>query len=135
MIQKYVERPLLINSRKFDIRVWALLTQNLNIYFFKEGYIRTSAETFSTDDINNYYIHLTNNAIQKNSSNYGTFENGNQLSYKDIAKSIGEEECENIWERMKEITYMSFSSVKKKLNQYNRKFCFELFGLDYIIDE
>ena len=30
---------------------------------------------------------------------------------------------------------MVFSSVKKKINLNNRKFCFELFGLDYIIDE
>ena len=30
---------------------------------------------------------------------------------------------------------MTFSSVKKKINFYKRKFCFEIFGLDYIIDE
>lgn len=90
VIQKYVERPLLVDGRKFDIRVWALVTQNFNIYFFKEGYIRTSTETFSTENIDNYYIHLTNNAIQKNSCNYGIFENGNQLPYKDLAKFVGE---------------------------------------------
>ena len=67
VIQKYVERPLLINNRKFDIRVWVLVTHSLNVYFFKEGYIRTSAETYSTENIDNYFIHLTNNAIQKNS--------------------------------------------------------------------
>ena len=27
MVQKYLERTLLLNQRKFDIRVWALLTQ------------------------------------------------------------------------------------------------------------
>ena len=29
---------------------------------------------------------------------------------------------------------MAFSSVKKKINQHQRKNCFEIFGLDYIID-
>jgi hypothetical protein len=30
---------------------------------------------------------------------------------------------------------MAFSSVNKKINQNHRKFCFEIFGLDFIIDE
>lgn len=72
-MQKYVEKPLLIEGRKFDIRVWVLLTEQMNIYFFKEGYIRTSSDLYSTEDTTNYFIHLTNNAIQKNSSNYGQF--------------------------------------------------------------
>ena len=73
MIQKYVEKPMLVHDRKFDVRAWVLLTDELNVYFFKEAYIRTSAETYSTDNIDNYFIHLTNNAIQKQSENYGTF--------------------------------------------------------------
>ena len=107
----------------------------MDFYFFKEGYIRTSAEEFSVADINNYFIHLTNNAIQKNSSSYGLFENGNQLSFKDLERYAGEEETQKIWSKMKESAFMTFSSVKKKINQGNRKFCFELYGLDYIIDE
>ena len=27
IIQKYIERPLLVHKRKFDIRVWVLLNQ------------------------------------------------------------------------------------------------------------
>ena len=83
-----MERPLLIHNRKFDIRVWTLITQNMNMYYFKEGYIRTSTEVYSTDNIDNYFIHLTNNSIQKNSEHYGMFESGNQLSYKDLNKFI-----------------------------------------------
>jgi len=42
VIQKYIEKPLLIKDRKFDIRVWVLLTFKGEAYFFEEGYIRTS---------------------------------------------------------------------------------------------
>ena len=84
MIQKYIERPMLINQRKFDIRVWVLLTHNLDVFMFKEGYLRTSSEKFTLDNIENPFIHLTNNAVQKFSKDYGALELGNQLSYKNF---------------------------------------------------
>lgn len=36
---------------------------------------------------------------------------------------------------MKEMIRHSLLSVRKKLNPNNRKFCFELFGYDFIMDE
>ena len=81
VIQKYIERPLLIQGRKFDIRQWILVTQDLDCYFFKEGYVRTSANEFALRDIDKRYVHLTNNAVQKYADNYGQFEEGNILSF------------------------------------------------------
>ena len=65
VIQKYIERPLLINERKFDIRLWVLVTHDLDCYLFEEGYIRTSSYKYSCDaeSIGNLLVHLTNNAI------------------------------------------------------------------------
>ena len=83
IIQKYIENPFLINERKFDMRVWVLLNHEMNVFFFREGYIRTSSEIYNLNEneLENPYIHLTNNAIQKNSAKYGAFEKGNQLSF------------------------------------------------------
>lgn len=47
VIQKYLESPLLIDRRKFDVRVWVLLTHDQKLYMFKEPYVRTSSEHFS----------------------------------------------------------------------------------------
>ena len=56
---------MLINKRKFDIRVWVLVTQEMDAYFFREGYLRTSSSEYSTakEKLDNDYIHLTNNAV------------------------------------------------------------------------
>ena len=82
VIQKYIERPLLIKGRKFDIRVWAMIDNFGMTYFFEEGYIRTSCEEYKLEDLADVYVHLTNNAIQINSEKYGMFEQANQLSFK-----------------------------------------------------
>lgn len=56
VIQKYIERPLLIEGRKFDIRCWALVTQDMQFYLFKEAYIRTSGSAFSLENVFGLYM-------------------------------------------------------------------------------
>ena len=63
VIQKYLERPLLFKGRKFDIRMWAFAHSNSELYYYDEGYLRTSSETYTMDDTTNEYIHLTNNCL------------------------------------------------------------------------
>ena len=72
--QKYVMNPLLIGGKKFDLRIYALVTNYspLVVYLYRTGFARFTNHKFSTnmEDISNNYIHLTNVAIQKNSDNY-----------------------------------------------------------------
>ncbi len=64
---------MLIHGRKFDIRVWALLTHKMQLFFYKRAYIRMSGQPYeiSNDNLSNPFVHFTNNAIQKYSPNYG----------------------------------------------------------------
>ena len=85
---------------------------------------------------------MTNNAIQKNASNYGEFEEGNQLSYKQFQEYIDTHYAdkninfyEDILPKMKNMVKHSLIAARKKLNPNNVKMCFELFGYDFIMDE
>ena len=73
IIQKYISNPLLISSndgkmRKFDIRWFGLFTSingHRKGFFFQDGYLRTASKEYSYTNINDKFIHLTNDAIQK----------------------------------------------------------------------
>ena len=149
VIQKYIERPLLINKRKFDIRMWVLVTQEMQGYLYTQGYLRTSSEEFTLDkdSLGSEYVHLTNNAVQKNGPSYGQFEDGNQLSFSYFQDYLtaaypnsGVTLESTFLPRIRDLVHTSLTSVLStqvqfKLNPHRRKVCFELFGYDFIVDE
>ena len=66
IIQRYIDKPLLIHRRKFDFRIFALFTsinKHVKGYFYEDGYIRTSSREFSLENLGDRFIHLTNDAI------------------------------------------------------------------------
>lgn len=62
VLQKYIEKPLCYKMRKFDIRIWALVTNSFEIYIYKPGYLRTSSSDYSLHSKDNY-VHLTNQCL------------------------------------------------------------------------
>jgi tubulin--tyrosine ligase len=57
-------------------------------YYYTEGYLRTSSKIFELDKGENVFIHLTNDAIQKHSADFGKYEAGNKMSYSDFEKYL-----------------------------------------------
>ena len=89
-VQRYLMHPFLIDGRKFDLRVYVLVTSidPLRIYVYEEGLARwvsshddqdsffslhrfaTEVYTTDPDNIGNNFIHLTNYSINRDSENF-----------------------------------------------------------------
>ena len=67
-MQTYVERPLLIENLKFDLRLYVLVKSfvPLEAYLHAEGFARVATTPYTTDAsaLGDEFVHLTNSSIQ-----------------------------------------------------------------------
>ncbi|CAN0079058.1 unnamed protein product, partial [Sphacelaria rigidula] len=75
VVHKYMENPLIIARRKFDLRQWVLVTDwnPMTVWFYDHCYVRFGVEEYTTSDSNlgNGFVHLVNNSICKKSDHFG----------------------------------------------------------------
>ena len=140
VVQKYIEKPLLYFGRKFDIRIWVLLSFDLKVYVFKEGHLKTCSNEYDINS-NDIFSHLTNYSLQKHNKNFSHYEKGNELSFDDLQYNIDINYSEkkinfkrDILPKIYKIVEFTFRAVSNKINSFNRKFSFEIFGFDFMID-
>lgn len=69
VISRYIDNPLLIGGKKFDMRLYVLVTsfRPLKAYMFKLGFCRFCTVKYDTSvtELDNMYVHLTNVSVQK----------------------------------------------------------------------
>jgi len=138
--QKYLMNPLLIGGKKFDLRIYSLVTtyNPLTVYFYRTGFARFTSQRYSNnfEDISNMQVHLTNVAIQKNSDTYDRTTGGKwdlrSLKIFLFAK-YGREKVNNLFNDIQDIVLKSLLSVQKVI--VNDRHCFELYGYDILIDD
>lgn len=94
--QKYIESPMIILGKKFDIRVWALISsvEPLRIWYFTTPYLRFTASDYDATKLRNKLSHLTNACVSKD---------GNQRTKRVGNYSISN----NMWESHNFATYVA----------------------------
>lgn len=70
--QRYIHNPMLIDGRKFDLRLYVLVTsmEPLRVYLFEEGLVRFSTKRYSLRNLRSRFTHLTNYSINKKSGSF-----------------------------------------------------------------
>jgi tubulin polyglutamylase TTLL9 len=75
IVQRYLSNPYLIGGRKFDLRIYVLVTSvdPLRIWVHKDGFLRFCTHKYAeptNQNIQDLCMHLTNYAINKNSKHF-----------------------------------------------------------------
>ncbi|XP_043081259.1 probable tubulin polyglutamylase TTLL9 isoform X1 [Puntigrus tetrazona] len=136
--QRYIENPYLIAGRKFDLRVYVLVTSYipLKAWLYRDGFARFSNTRFSLSSIDDQYVHLTNVAVQKTAPDYDP-EKGCKWQMQQLRQYLtakhGFETVQPLFKEIDNIFIRSLLSVQKTI--INDKHCFELYGYDILLDQ
>ena len=140
VIQKYIENPLVIKGRKFDIRQWVLVTRfnPLTAYLFDTPYIRFGAEEFHLDDFKNIFSQLTGNSIAKHSEKFENSEiEGDMWEIEQFREYLQQREGKDVWpeiqNKIKKVVIYALECAKHKI--IKRKNSWEILGFDIMIDD
>lgn len=142
IVQKYIENPLLIHNRKFDIRQWVLISSfsPLTVWFYEDCYLRFSAEPYDICDFDNKFAHLTNNSVVKYSENFSeSCEFAGCMwacaQFREFINSLCGKDVYSVSIRpaIQEIVLSAIQSVQKSVTP--RANSFELLGFDLMIDQ
>eukprot|EP00826_Nyctotherus_ovalis_P005450 TRINITY_DN11231_c0_g2_i3.p1 TRINITY_DN11231_c0_g2~~TRINITY_DN11231_c0_g2_i3.p1 ORF type:complete len:218 (-),score=41.78 TRINITY_DN11231_c0_g2_i3:218-871(-) len=140
VVQKYIENPMLIKGRKFDIRQWVLVTSwnPITVWMYHECYVRLGAVEYQRHEFSNTFMHLTNNCITKNFKRGIQEIQGNMWEQKTFIEHLKEKYGKDLFgERIqpgiKKIIEWSLKSAQDTV--INRRNSVELYGYDFMVDD
>jgi tubulin polyglutamylase TTLL9 len=139
VVQRYINNPLLIGGKKFDMRIYVLVTSYspLTAYLYRTGFARFTSHRYSAnpEDLANNYMHLTNVAIQKTSENYDSQTGGKwdlRLLKLYLISKYGHDRVIECFRKIQNIFTKALQAVQRVI--INDKHCFELYGFDILFD-
>eukprot|EP00842_Homolaphlyctis_polyrhiza_P004826 jgi/Hompol1/5344/HPOL_004348-RA len=139
VVSRYIDNPLLIGSKKFDLRLYVLVTswRPLVAYRHAQGFCRFCAVKYNLDaeELDNNFIHLTNVSIQKYGEDYNE-ANGGKWNFKNLMMFLqstrGHAATQKLNDEIDSILIHSLRAVSNLMT--NDRHCFECYGYDIIVD-
>lgn len=140
VISRYIDNPLLIGGKKFDLRLYVLVAsfRPLKAYIYKLGFCRFCTVKYNANlnELDNMFVHLTNVSIQKQGEDYNAVHGG-KWTVENLRLFLegtrGKEITDKLFEDINWQIVHSLKSVAGVIA--NDRHCFECYGYDIIIDD
>eukprot|EP00877_Chromochloris_zofingiensis_P003213 jgi/Chrzof1/12893/Cz07g11100.t1 len=138
LAQRYIANPLLIDGRKFGVRVWVLVTGHnpLRAYIHSNGLVLFSSDDYDDSSIGSGDEANTGGHI----TNYAQNVDGQVWDLDMLKQHIGETSYQQLWAKILHNTGLVTSAALQDMQQEHAKLnlpphsTFELLGLDYLVD-
>ncbi|XP_039856314.1 tubulin polyglutamylase TTLL11 isoform X1 [Simochromis diagramma] len=152
VVQEYIQKPLLIDKLKFDIRLYVLIKslEPLEIYIAKEGLTRFCTELYqepSQKNLSHVFMHLTNYSLNVHSGNFvhsdsqstGSKRTLSSVLYRLAAKGV---DIKRVWSDIIALVIKTVIAVVPELRVYYQAdippgkpgpTCFQILGFDILL--
>lgn len=155
VIQEYIDRPLLLEGFKFDLRVYVLVTScdPLRIFLYHDGLVRMGTEVYespSDENLDELFMHLTNYSINKHNENFDrddSDDSGSKRSIKFLNEWLQsiDYDVNFLWHNITDVLVKTLIVAQPHiLHSYrmcrpgappgSESVCFELLGFDILLD-
>ncbi|XP_049866091.1 probable tubulin polyglutamylase TTLL2 isoform X2 [Pectinophora gossypiella] len=142
VVQRYIERPLLIAGYKFDLRLYVCVPgyRPLTAYMYAEGLARFGTDKYTLSDIHNPYRHLTNSSLNKSGPRYAECKerigSGCKWTLKQVRRALvgrwGAAEW-LVWQRIRALVTLTL--LAQAAGTPPARNCFEFYGFDVLLDD
>lgn len=152
IFQVYIERPMLIDGRKFDLRLYVLVTSitPLRIYMYKDGLARFASHKYDSEiSVKDIKANLTNFALNKDDKAFVMAQGGTErvenskwslTFFMNYLKEKGID-TDALLKELERVTITTVIGGVCAIRKHHRKYIphrhtsYELYGIDILLDE
>lgn len=140
LAQQYITNPLLIQGRKFGLRVWVLVpdVNPLRVYLHQNGLLLFSEAAY---DGGNIQAEDCSELPRGHVTNYAQNENGMVWDLHMFRRHIGAGNFQRVWQQVQCAAARTFSAALRRVQEVELQMdlpahsCYQFFGLDFLIDD